>query len=142
MNKIAILLSALFFCAGLIAHPDEPIPPDHSGFSWHTVSLIDFKPGTEDSARKLVEKFESAALSAGMTPPDMHWFKNGKYDLVVTWKLDKSPESDQWSWCPEGESWMNTLTAQEGSLEAARKAQHDYDALVASSVNKVARKAK
>ncbi len=142
MKKFALLVSALVISAGLFARPDEPTPPEHSSFSWHTVTLIDYKPGAEDSARELIKKFESATLSAGISLPVVHWFKNGKYDLVVTWTLDKSPESDQWTWSPDNENWWQALVAQEGSAEAASEIKSDYDALVASTVTKIARKAK
>ena len=142
MKKFALFVSALVISAGLFAHPDEPTPPEHSSFSWHTVTLIDYKPGAEDSARELIKKFESATLSAGISLPVVHWFKNGKYDLVVTWTLDKSPESDQWTWSPDDENWWQALVAQEGSAEAASEVKNDYDALVASTVTKIARKAK
>jgi len=142
MKKFVFLASALVISAGLFAHPDEPTPPEHSNFSWHTVTLIDYKPGAEDSARELIKKFESATLSAGMALPDVHWFENGKYDLVVTWKLDKSPEGDQWTWSPDDDHWWKALVAQEGSAEAASQIKSDYNALVASTVTKIARKAK
>jgi hypothetical protein len=142
MKTFTLFVSLLFLSAGLFAHPDEPIPSDPSGYSWHTVIIVDYKPGTEESARQFIEKFKSASLAAGTAIPVIHWFENGKYDLVVTWNLDKSPSDDKWTWCPEGEDWLKALAAQEGSMEAARKVQEDYQALVASSVTNVARKAK
>jgi hypothetical protein len=142
MKNLAVFASALFISAGLFAHPDEPIPSDPSSYSWHTVTVVDYKPGTEESARQLIEKFESASLAAGTSSPVIHWFENGKYDLVVTWNLEKSPENDKWIWSPEGEDWWKALVAQEGSAEAARKIQDEYSALVASSVTNIARKAK
>jgi hypothetical protein len=142
MKKFALLLTASAICALLLAHPDEPTPPEHSSFSWHTVTLIDYKPDAEDAAREMVKKFESATLSAGISLPVVHWFENGKYDLVVTWKLDKSPESDHWTWSPESETWWKAFVEQEGSAEAATQIKNNYEALVASSVTKIARKAK
>ena len=142
MKNFAVFVSALFISAGLFAHPDEPIPSDPSSYSWHTVTVVDYKPGTEESARQLIKKFESASLAAGTALPVIHWFEKGKYDLVVTWNLEKSPENDKWIWSPEGEDWWKALVAQEGSAEAARKIQDEYSALVASSVTNIARKAK
>jgi hypothetical protein len=142
MKKFSLFVSALFIGAGLFAHPDEPVPPEDASYSWHTVTLIDYKPGTEESARRLVEKFESASKAAGTKAPVIHWFENGKYDLVVTWNLDKSPANDKWTWNPDSEEWWKALVAQEGSLEAARKVENEYNALVATSVTNVARKAK
>lgn len=142
MKNLAVFVSALFISAGLFAHPDEPIPSDPSSYSWHTVTLVDYLPGTEESARQLIKKFESASVSAGAAAPVIHWFETGKYDLVITWNLEKSPEKDQWTWSPDGESFLKALVAQEGSAEAARKIQDEYSALVASSVTRVARKAK
>lgn len=142
MKKFLLFAIALFITAGLSAHPDEPVPSNHSAYSWHTVTLVDYKPGTEESAKQIIQKFESASLAAEMGKPDMHWFETGKYDLVITWNLKTSPAKDQWTWSPEGENWWNALVSQEGSAEAARKLQEEYNALIASSVTNVARKAK
>ena len=142
MKNLSLLVSVLFISAGLFAHPDEPTPPNHSNYSWHTVTLVDYMPGTEESARQLIKKFESASAAAGTQVPVIHWFETGKYDVVVTWNLEKSPEKDQWTWSPDGESFWKALVAQEGSAEAARKIQDEYSALVASSVTNIARKAK
>jgi hypothetical protein len=103
---------------------------------------VDYKAGTEETARQLISKFTSASEAAGTPAPVIHWFENGKYDLVVTWTLKNSPSKEQWTWSPQGESFWNALVAQEGSVEAARKVQDDYNALVASSVTNISRKAK
>ncbi len=142
MKKFAFYLATLFICTSLFAFPDEPIPIKHSSFSWHTVSVVDYKPGSVESAKQLIDKFESASLAAGTSTPVIHWFETGKYDLVITWNLEKSPEKDKWTWSPEGEDWWDALVAQEGSVEAARKVLEDYNAIVASSVTNVARKVK
>jgi hypothetical protein len=141
MNKITSLLIVLFISAGLSAHPDETTPANPSGYSWHSVRLVDFKPGTEQTARQFIEKFESASMAAGTEAPQMHWFESGKYDLVITWKLDHNPEGDNWTWCPEEKEWWNALVNQEGSEEAARKIQSEYNALIETSVTNVSRKA-
>ena len=142
MKKFTLIVMAMFISLGLFAHPDEPIPAEHSAFSWHTVTLVDYKTGTEETVRQLISKFESASEAAGTTAPVIYWFETGKYDLVITWNLEKSPSNDQWTWSPQGEDFWNALVAQEGSVEAARKIQNDYSALVASSVTNIARKAK
>lgn len=142
MKKFTLFVCALFISAGLFAHPDEPIPKEQSNFSWHTVTLVDYKAGSQEAARQLITKFTSASESAGTPAPVIHWFENGKYDLVVTWNLNKSPAKDQWTWSPQGEDFWNALVTQEGSVQAARKVQDDYTALVASSVTNIARKAK
>lgn len=142
MKKLALFISTMFIGAGLFAHPDEPIPSDPSGYSWHTVTVVEYKPGSEESARQLIKKFESASVAAGIATPVIHWFETGKYDLVLTWNLDKSPATDKWVWSPEGNDWLNALVAQEGSVESALQLQNDYTALIASSVTNVARMAK
>lgn len=142
MKKFTLFLGALILSIGLFAHPDEPIPAEHANYSWHTVTLVDYKAGTEETARQLISKFTSASEAAGTPPPVLHWFEDGKYDLVVTWNLNESPANEQWTWSPQGEPFWNALVAQEGSVEAARKVQDDYNSLVASSVTNIARKAK
>jgi hypothetical protein len=142
MKKILLFTFALFIGTGLFARPDEPVPTNHSSYSWHTVTLVDFKPGTEESAKQLIQKFESATSLAGTKKPSIHWFESGKYDLVITWNLENSPSNDKWTWSPEGEDWWKALVSQEGSAEAAEKLQEDYSSMVASSVTNVSRKAK
>jgi hypothetical protein len=142
MKKFALFVCALIFSSGLFVYSDEPVPSDPSNYSWHSVTLVDYKPGSEESAKQFIEKFEKASLAAGIALPVIHWFTNGKYDLVVTCKLDESPSSDQWVWSPDNDAWWKALVTQEGSVEAANKVQNDYNALVASSVTKVARTAK
>jgi hypothetical protein len=142
MKKFLLFAFTLFIGAGLSARADEPVPSNHSSYSWHTVTLVDYKPGTEESVKQLIQKFESASLAAGTIKPQIHWFESGKYDLVITWNLQNSPASDQWTWSPEGEDWWTALVSQEGSEEAAKKVQEEYNSLIASSVTNVARKAK
>jgi hypothetical protein len=142
MKKFLLFTFALLTGAVLSAHPDEPIPANHTSYSWHTVSLVDFKPGTTESAKELIQKFESATMAAGSVKPQIHWLDSGKYDLIVTWNLENSPASDQWTWSPEGELWWKALVSQEGSVEAAKNLQEEYSLLIASSVTNVARKAK
>ena len=69
-------------------------------------------------------------------------FEKGKYDLVLTWKLEKHPERDNWIWSPDGELWWEALVVQEGSEHAAQKVVEQYSQLVASTVTNVARKAR
>ena len=142
MKNFVLSLIVFFVTVGLFAHPDEPVPSDTPSYSWHTVILVDYKPGAEASAKELIKKFESACVAAGTSAAKMHWFNSGKYDLVVTWHLENSPSEDQWTWCPDSEDWWNALVKQEGSVEAAQQVQEEYKSLVASSVTSVARKAK
>lgn len=142
MKKFLVFTVAFFIGASLSARPDEPVPTNHSNYSWHTVTLVDYKPGMEESAKQLIQRFESASLAAGMSKPLMHWFETGKYDLVITWKLDNDPTDTQWTWSPETEEWWKALVTQEGSVEVAKRLQDEYHALIASSVTNLARKAK
>lgn len=141
MKRFTLIVSALLISAGLFARLDEPTSPKHSNYSWHTVTLVDYLPGTEETARQFIAKFETASVAAGTQVPVIHWFESGKYDLVITWNLESSPETDQWIWSPEGESFWKALAEQEGSMEAATKLQDEYRALVASSHTNIARRA-
>lgn len=141
MKRLTLIVSALLISAGLFARLDEPNPPKHSNYSWHTVTLVDYLPGTEETARQLIAKFETASLASGAQVPVIHWFETGKYDLVITWKLESSPQTDEWTWSPEGESFLKALVEQEGSEEAATKLQDEYLSLIASSHTNIARRA-
>ena len=142
MKKIFALFVPLFLSAFLSAHADEPTPAVNTDVMWHTITVIDYKPGTTDAAKALIQKFVRASETSGTTLPEIYWFESGKYDLVVTWKLQNEPADLQEKWSPAGDTWWNALIAQEGSEVAAKKLQADYYELVVSSVTSVARKAK
>jgi len=142
MKKFIVFLAPLFISVLLSAHPEEPTPPVSTDVMWHTITVVDYKPGTVDEAKALIQKFETASETSGTTLPVIYWFESGKYDLVVTWKLKDGPADLKGKWSPDGETWWNALVAQEGSEEAAIKIQADYNELIASSVTSVARKAK
>ena len=142
MKKFFVLLVPLFISALLLAHPDEPTPSVDTEVMWHTITVIDYKPGTTDAAKALIQKFETASETSGTSLPEIYWFESGKYDLIVTWKLPDGPADLQEKWSPAGDTWWNALVAQEGSEAAALKLQADYNELIASSVTSVARKAK
>ena len=142
MKKLFIFIVPLFISALLFAHPDEPTPPGNKDVLWHTITVVDYKPGTVDEAKACIQKFETASETSGTSLPVIYWFESGKYDLVVTWKLKDGPADLQGKWSPDGETWWNALVAQEGSKEAALKLQADYNELIASSITSVSRKAK
>lgn len=142
MKKFFALIAPLFISAVLSAHPEEPTPPENSDVMWHTITVVDYKPGTVNEAKVIIEKFEKASETSGATLPVIYWFESGKYDLVVTWKLNDRPADLQDKWSPDGNIWWNALVAQEGSEKAALQLQTTYNELIASSVTSVARKAK
>jgi hypothetical protein len=141
MKKFFVLLVPLFLGAIVSVHAEEPTPSVNTDVMWHTITVIDYKPGTTDAAKALIQKFETASETSGTTLPEIYWFESGKYDLIVTWKLQNGPADLQEKWSPAGDTWWNALVAQEGSEAAAKKLQADYNELVASSVTSIARKA-
>jgi hypothetical protein len=141
MKKIFTLIVPVLLSAVLSAHPDEPKPSAKNNVLWHSITMIEYKPGTVDEARILIQKFDAASEAAGTALPDTYWFESGKYDLIVTWKLNEGNTDFEGKWSPYGEAWWNALVEQEGSEEAATKLQTDYNNLVASSVTSVARRA-
>jgi len=142
MKKFIFYAASLFLSTLLYAHPDEPTPPSHSKVMWHSITVIDFNPGAVDDAREFIKKFETASEKAGTPPPTTYWFESGKYDLVVTWVLNEGPVDMKGSWSPDGAKWWDALVEQEGSEEAAKQLQAEYNELIASSVTNLARKAK
>lgn len=142
MKKLVLLIAPLLLSALLYAHPEEPSSSNIKDVLWHTITVIDYKPGTLDEAKALIQKFDSASKSSGSMLPEVYWFESGKYDLVVTWKLPDGPADLEGKWSPAGEIWWNALVAQEGSEAAAQKLQSEYNELIASSVTSVSRRAK
>ena len=141
MKKILILIAPFIFTALSYAHPDEPTPPDDNSVMWHSITVIDYKPGTLDDVKALIKKFDAASETAGTLLQEIYWFESGKYDLIVTWKLKEGEPNFEGKWSPYGEPWWNALVELEGSEEAARKLQADYNNLIASSVTSIARRA-
>jgi hypothetical protein len=141
MKRLIIMFVPLFISALLFAFPDEPVTTKHSEVTWHSITVIDYKPGTEDDARELIHKFETASEKAGTSTPVIYWLESGKYDLVITWELKNGPVDFQGNWSPDGAKWWSALVAQEGSEEAARNLQSRYNELIATSVTNVAKKA-
>jgi len=142
MKKYFIIIVALFAGAHFLALQGEPVPPPDGNLIWHSITVIDYKPGTVETAKEIIRKFESASEAAGTPIPVIYWFESGKYDMVVTLELKNGPDDTEGQWSPESVRWWNALVAQEGSEEAARKLHDDYTALVVSSVSSVSCKAK
>ena len=141
MKKSLAVVAALFLGTLVYVQAEDPVPADDNKVAWHSITMVDFKPGTLDEVKTLIQKFETASLKAGTGVPELYWFKSGKYDLILTWKLKDGNADFQGKWSPYGEPWWNALVNQEGSEEAARKLQADYNNLVDTSVTTVSRKA-
>jgi hypothetical protein len=142
MKKLITYIFMLILGTLLYARTAEPTPPNHSGVIWHTITVIDYKPGTVEAAKGVIRKFEAASESAGTASPVIYWFESGKYDMVVTWKLKDEPADHEQGWSHDDVEWWNALVEQEGSLEAATQLHSDYLELIATSITNVARKAK
>ncbi len=143
MKKLNIILPLLLISAIIFAHPpEEPNTVKLSGVSWHSVRLVEFENGRIDEVKQIIQKFETASASAGLPATSVRWFESGKYDLVIIWEMDQQPVVSEWNWSPQADKWWNSFVAQEGSEEAAKKLQDQYDSMVTSTVTNIARKAK
>ncbi len=143
MKKITIIVPLLLISAIIFAlPPEEPIPADLSGVSWHSVRLVEFENGRIDDVKQIIQKFETASASAGLPATSVRWFESGKYDLVIIWEMEQQPTVSEWNWSPQADKWWNSFVAQEGSEEAAKKLQDQYDSMVTSTVTNIARKSK
>lgn len=132
----------LFTGTLIFAQNEEPKAEKYSDVTWHTVTVIDFKPGKVVEAKEIIAKFQSAGAAAGTPGPVQYWFETGKYDMMVIWELKEGPSDLEWSWSPDGVKWWKSLVAQEGSEEAAKALQDRYSSLIASANTNVARKKK
>ncbi|MEN8227471.1 MAG: hypothetical protein ABFS38_04895 [Bacteroidota bacterium] len=142
MKKLSVLVLVLFVGSAIYAQSEEVKPQKYDDVTWHSITVVDYKPGKVEEAKKIIEKFESAAASAGTPTPVQYWFETGKYDMVIIWELQGGPVDLEWSQSPNGVKWWKAFVAQEGSEEAAQKVQDDYNSLVASSNSNIARKQK
>ena len=143
MKKITIIIPLLLMSAIIFSHPPEAPKHIHSSdVSWHSIRLVEFENGRIDEVKDIIQKFETAAVSAGIPPTSIRWFESGKYDLVIIWEMDQQPTVSEWNWSPQADKWWNSFVAQEGSEEAANKLQDQYDSMVTSTVTNIARKSK
>lgn len=146
MKKLALLIPILFMSALIFSHPpaaDEPNPAKLSSeVSWHSIRLVEYETGSLDEVKKIIQKFETASEAAGLSATSIRWFESGKYDLVVIWELDQKPIGSEWDWSPLADAWWDSFVAQEGSEEAAKQIQDQYQSLVTSTVTNIARKSK
>ncbi len=143
MKKITLVVPLLLISAIIFAlPPEEPNPANLSDVSWHSVRLVEFENGRIDEVKQIIQKFETASASAGLPPTSVRWFESGKYDLVIIWEMDQQPTVSEWNWSPQVDKWWNSFVAQEGSEEAAKKLQDQYDSMVTSTVTNIARKSK
>lgn len=142
MKNILVVLALLFISTFLYASPDEPTPSKDSDVVWHSITVVDYKPGTTETAREIIQKYESASEVAGTPSPVIYWFESGKYDMVVTWELVNGPDDVDENWSPADQPWWTALVSQEGSEAAARQLLSDYEALIDSSVTNVSCKAR
>lgn len=140
MKKIVPLLLVSFMCTVIYGQADGPKPEKYNDVVWHKVSVVDYKPGKVEEAKKIIAKFQSAAIAAGTPVPVEHWFETGKYDLMEIWELKDGSADLEWNWSPEEVKWWKALVAQEGSEEAAQKVRNDYNSLIASSTTNIARR--
>jgi hypothetical protein len=143
MKKLALLIPLLFMSVLIFSHPpDEPNPEKLSDVSWHSIRLLEFETGSLDEVKKIIQKFETASEAAGLSATSIRWFESGKYDLVVIWELDQEPIGSEWDWNPLADTWWNSFVAQEGSEQAAKLIQDQYQSMVTSTVTNIARKSK
>ena len=143
MKKITIIVPLLLISVIIFAlPPEEPIPADLSGVSWHSVRLVEFENGRINDVKQIIQKFETASASAGLPATSVRWFESGKYDMVIIWEMEQQPTVSEWNWSPQADKWWNSFVAQEGSEEAAKKLQDQYDSMVTSTVTNIARKSK
>jgi hypothetical protein len=143
MKKITLVVPLLLISAIIFAlPPEEPNSANLSDVSWHSVRLVEFENGRIDEVKQIIQKFETASASAGLPPTSVRWFESGKYDLVIIWEMDQQPTVSEWNWSPQADKWWNSFVAQEGSEEAAKKLQDQYDSMVTSTVTNIARKSK
>jgi len=141
MKRIALFSLTAIFSLSLMGQMEEPEPTKHDA-TWHSLVLVDFKPGKTGDAKKIIEKYQSAAKSAGTDQPQQYWFSTGKYDMMLIWDMPNGPSDLEWDWSPRGVAWYNAMVKQEGSAEAVQMLQDDYSKLVAGSTSHIIRKDK
>jgi len=128
---------AIFLAMSSLAYAQEtPKAKKMEGKSWHQVVLVNFKPGMNGEAMKIIRNnFEKAGEKAGTTGPSMMMeMRSGEWDMMLVWNMDDISDMN-WEVSPDNEKWWATMAEQEGSAENAMKVWQKYMGMIQSSTS-------
>ncbi|MGQ7867817.1 hypothetical protein [Sunxiuqinia sp. sy24] len=140
MKKVNLFVILLLFVASGLFAQNEIKPAKFENVSWHEVVLIDFKPGTIERAKEIIELYKAAGAAAQVPGPETHWFMTGEYNMMLIWTMKGGPADMEWRRSPDGVKWWSEFIRQQGSKEAAKVLQKEYTSLIQKATSYITRK--
>ena len=112
--------------------PSEFKPRKIADASWYEIRNVEFKPGKQDEALKIInEVFEPAAQSAGLPMPVRYYHIDGAWDMTSVFPMEGGLDELNWEVHPNAEKWINALAQQCGGMDKAKATREQYLACVA-----------
>ena len=103
-----------------------------------SVTFVDYKHGTRaDALAMIAEHFAPAGEAAGLRGPVAIHFQTGEWDAAFRWRLEGGMSDLEWYISEDDIKWMDALTEQEGSKEAADELLAKYRSMVARTLTNV-----
>jgi len=127
------LVAALLVTGTPDAHAQEeaPVPTRYENVDWHSVVMMDFKPGKRARAMEIIDDhFIPASKTAGTNLPVMVELQAGEWDVMMLWPMKDGPSAMEWEISPDGIKWRTALNEAIGSTEKADELWQEYMSLV------------
>ena len=131
MNLFRVLLASLL-CCGLLAvsHANAQSIGAHRipDAEFVRVEFVKFKPGGEDRAFELEDRYIAPAWKAsGLTPPLELHLQTGPWDRIYVYDLKCGLSEVEWQVSPERARFMAALARIAGSAKAALDVVAEWD---------------
>lgn len=137
-----LTITAAFFLGSsfALAQDDADDGPQTQGDDavYVSVTMVDYKPGKRADALALVaEHFAPAGVAAGLRQPVVIHFQTGEWDAAFHWRLEGGMSDLEWYTSADDIKWVDAMTEQEGSKEAADELIAQYRSMIARTLTNV-----
>lgn len=113
------------------AQEEAPEPTRFENVDWHSVVMLDFKPGKQGRAMEIIDDhFIPASQEAGTGMPVMIELQAGEWDAIMVWAMDDGPSAMEWEVSPDGIKWRTALNKAMGGAEKADALWQEYMSLI------------
>lgn len=134
---VAIVLVTFVVETGL--SQDLPKAKKMENTVWHSVVMVDYKPGKTGEALGIIRNhFMKAGEKSGTPgPSQMLEMRSGDWDLMLVWDMDDISDMN-WEVSPENEKWWKALADQEGGNDKAMEVWQKYMDTIERSTSYIA----
>lgn len=142
MKKLTGYIAGMVFVC-IMAQPgfaqDTPTAKKMENKVWHSVVMVDFKPGTVGEAMGIIQNhFQKAGMKAGVPGPStMLEMRSGEWDLMLVWDMEDISDMN-WEVSPENEKWWKAMAEQEGGADKAMEVWKKYMSMIDRSTSYLA----